>query len=240
MEIKNTFAHRGHYSAKLCFESYYCIYYPEELINAKQQCKTIIWTNGTLAIPWIYHGLLKHFASWGFIVVASWSPFTFIDQVLFNGGLKMCRKLNEKNEKFKGLIDMENLGASGHSQGGGVSLMLARNENVKATVAFEPAMVSCAKVKHPLLLLAGKWDVLAWPFLVFWICFLTATKKVFWLKHKRAGHLMPLGNAGSMRAPACAFFEWHLHNNTKAAEYFAKHEQNFPNSGNWEYKERNG
>jgi len=239
METKNTFAHRGQYTAELCFKSHYCIYYPKELVITKQQCKTIIWANGTLAIPFIYHGLLKHFASWGFIVVASWSPFTFFDQIFLNGGMKMCRKLNEQDEKFKGLIDLQNLGASGHSQGGGVSLMLGRNENVKATVAFEPVMVSCAKVKHPLLLLAGKWDVLAWAFLIFYICFLTATKKVFWLKHKYASHLMPLGNAGPMRAPACAFFEWHLHNNEKGREYFENREQNFPKTAHWEFQERN-
>jgi hypothetical protein len=234
-----TFSHRGQYQAKLAFKGFYCVYYPKEKVETNEVCKTIIWSNGTFAIPWIYHGLLKHLASWGYVVIASWSPFTQIDQAWFKDGVKKAAKLNEHDQTFKGLLDTENLGVSGHSQGGGVALQLARLAQVKASVAIQPSPFSCKKVKSPLLILTGGLDVLVWHFLVFFICFLSATKTVFLLKHKRAGHLRPLGNAGIMRAPTCAFFEWHLNGNALAKQCFNDHKNNFPSSQHWELQQRN-
>ena len=233
------FSHRGNYEVNLCFKSYYCVYYPKQKIEARETCKTIIWSNGTFAIPWIYHALLKHLASWGYVVVASWSPFTFLDQALLKGGIKFCNKINQEDERFKGLIDVENLGVTGHSQGGGVALFLARLANIKACVAIEQAPISCKKINTPLLILAGSLDVLAWAFMVFLICFKTAQRQTYWLKHKRAGHMMPIGNGGVMRAPICAFFEWHLHNNAQAKLCFDEPEKNFPKNAHWEFKTKN-
>lgn len=242
----NNFACRGQFQAKLCFKSYYCIYYPQELIETNIRCKTLIWANGTFAVPWIYHGLLKHMASWGYVVIASWSPFTQIDQIWLNGGVRMCRNLNDSDSLFKNLLDVENLGAFGHSQGGGVALQLSWRDDVKASVALQPAPFYCEKTKHPLLILTGSRDIFVWPFLVKRISFLSSKIKTFWLNHSKATHLMPLGNAGAMRAPTCAFFQWQLAKDEQAGFCFEDGFQNgleqasktFTESDHWKFEVR--
>ena len=84
--------------------------------------------------------------------------------MLLNGGIRKCYSLNEKDSKFKGLIDLNNLGAFGHSQGGGVALLLSRKDAIKATVALQPSPFSCSESKHPILILTGGRDVIVWPF----------------------------------------------------------------------------
>lgn len=235
----SAFSHRGKYQAKLCFKGFYCIYFPQELVATNTPCKTLIWANGTLAVPRIYDGLLRHMASWGYIVVASWSPFTQIDQVWFKGGIRKCQKLNESDALFKNLLDVNHLGVFGHSQGGGVALQLSQRDDIKASVALQPAPFSCKKSKHPLLIITGSRDVLAWWFVVKRIAFLTAKVTAFFLNHTKASHLMPLGGAGAMRAPTCAFFQWKLAQDPQARLCFEEGEKTFTKKAHWQFEARN-
>lgn len=219
-EVLESFGKGGPYQSKMTFRTYYCIYYPAELENDTQKYKPIIWANGSLMIPIFYHFFLKHLASWGYVVIASWSPMPLIDQIGFKGGLKMVQKLNKSDSIFKDQLDLENMGASGHSQGGGVSLLLSKYENIKATVGIQPAPFSCEKTRHPLLIITSDRDIFVWPKLVFKWSYQSSKVLTYWLNHKTATHFMALFSAKDMRAPATAFFQWHLSNNEEAKSCF--------------------
>lgn len=239
--LLNEFEHRGPHEPRLTFRSYYCIYYPADLKTSDKTYSPILWANGTLGFPLAYDGILRHLASWGYVVIASWSPMTMIDQIQFNGGVKISRYLNKSDRLFKGKLLLENMGACGHSQGGAVALSLSKFRNVKATVALQPAPVDCSKSKHPILMITGGWDFIVRPSMVYGSSFKTAANVTScWLQHKTATHLMPLMTAGDMRAPTTAFFQWHLNKNESAEKCFEEDNHLYNDTETWQFERVNG
>lgn len=112
----------------------YEIYYPSDITSGTEQYPVVIYSNGTGIKASKYPAVLKHLASWGFIVMAteeenSWNGFSS----------EMCLRtiimLNEtetiegwETNPFYGHVDLDNIGVSGHSQGG-VGVINAATEN---------------------------------------------------------------------------------------------------------------
>lgn len=102
----------------------YEIYYPTEITNGKDKYPVVIFSNGTGIKASKYPSVLKHLASWGFIVMATEEEYAW------NGfSSEMCLRylmMLDKTETvegwesnpFYGHVDFDNIGVSGHSQGG--------------------------------------------------------------------------------------------------------------------------
>lgn len=107
-------------------ENYKCyeIWYPSELMGTDRQYPAVIFANGTGIKASSYAPVLEHLASWGFIVIGteeeySWNAFSC------EMCLRLLIKINEIADypiadpnPFYNKIDLENIGLSGHSQGG--------------------------------------------------------------------------------------------------------------------------
>ena len=126
----------------------YEIFYPSDIINGGDQYPVIIYSNGTGIKASKYTAVLERLASWGFIVIGteeenSWNGFSS----------EMCLRLIEKlhtaknvegwdSNPFYGHVDLENIGVSGHSQGGvGVINAATENKNgakIKAIFSASP------------------------------------------------------------------------------------------------------
>ena len=102
----------------------YEFYYPIEMESSDKKYPVVIFCNGTGVTGSKYSAVLEHLASWGFVVVATEEEYSW------NGfSAEMCLRrlilLNE-NENAEGWesnpfyqrIDFDNIGISGHSQGG--------------------------------------------------------------------------------------------------------------------------
>ena len=133
----------------------YEIYYPSDITDGTNKYPVVIYSNGTGIKGSKYPSVLKHLASWGFIVMAteeenSWNGFSS----------EMCLRtiimLNEtetiegwKSNPFCGHVDLDNIGVSGHSQGG-VGVINAATENkhgdmIKAIFSASPTNLALAK-----------------------------------------------------------------------------------------------
>lgn len=90
-----------------------CIIYPIELLNNNKKYPLVFHCNGTGITCFKTINKLKHLASYGFIVVGNDDEWTW-------KGLSSFETLDYifNLEKFKNKIDYENIGISGHSQGG--------------------------------------------------------------------------------------------------------------------------
>ena len=147
----------------------YEIYYPQDLESDNGQYPVVIFVNGTGVPGSKYKALFKHLASWGFIVVGNEDPSTgwgtSADQTLIH-----MIELNEDSTSiFFGKIDTENIGLSGHSQGGAGVLCAASVQDhadlYKTVVALSPTheemahaftwMYDMEKITCPLLMLSG-------------------------------------------------------------------------------------
>lgn len=102
----------------------YKIWYPTDIETSNKKYPLVIFSNGTGVKASKYSNLLEHLASWGFIVMGTEEEYSW------NGfSSKMCLKLMTKlnntkdthyleNNIFYGKVDLNNIGVSGHSQGG--------------------------------------------------------------------------------------------------------------------------
>ncbi|MCR5295611.1 MAG: alpha/beta hydrolase [Lachnospiraceae bacterium] len=132
----------------------YEVYYPSDIGSGSAQYPAVIFSNGTGVKASKYPALLRHLASWGFIVMAT------EEENSWNGlSSELCLRtiimLNETKEiegwvdnPFYGHVDLDHVGVSGHSQGG-VGVINASTENkhagmIKAIYAASPTNMTLA------------------------------------------------------------------------------------------------
>lgn len=179
-DIEEKYLQMGQYEVSYmennAMQSYkkYEIWYPSEITSSDKKYPVVVFANGTGVKASKYKALFEHLASWGFICIGT------EDEYAWNGfSAEMCirilLKLNE-NETVEGYdnvfyqkIDTDNIGITGHSQGGaGVinAITDTRHYDVyKTAVALSPANeelsaaldwnYDAAKINIPILLLSG-------------------------------------------------------------------------------------
>ncbi len=145
------------------------VYYPKELETTDKKYPAVVFSNGTGVAGSKYKALFEHLASWGFVVIGNEEPESW------NGisSDKSIGYLLEQNKtegsKFYQKIDVDNIGITGHSQGGvGVfnAITECSNANVyKTAVALSPTHEEQAAstkwhydltaIKIPIMMLAG-------------------------------------------------------------------------------------
>ena len=124
----------------------YDIYRPADL-DTQANFPLLTWGNATGTPNKLYDTILTHFASHGFIVIATHEGQSGQGEVLAQGLDFLIAENSKSSSKYYGKIDEENLGAAGHSQGGASSVVVAGNDSrVKAIVPIQPdcnAWVDC-------------------------------------------------------------------------------------------------
>ena len=148
---------------------YNYVYYPEELENSNKKYPVVVVLNGTGVLPKKYKALFEHLASWGFIVVGNDDPSTGFGKSSDETIDYIKKANNDKDSVLYGKIDLENIGITGHSQGGAgvftsISIMEHKDE-YKTAVALSPTHEESAlafgwnydltKINIPTLMIAG-------------------------------------------------------------------------------------
>lgn len=148
---------------------YNYVYYPEELEQNNKKYPVIVVLNGTGILPKKYKALFEHLASWGFIVIGNDDGSTGFGKSS-DETIDYIKKANEdKDSVLYGKINMDNIGITGHSQGGaGVFTSISIMEHkaqYKTAVALSPTHEETAlafgwnydltKVNIPTLIIAG-------------------------------------------------------------------------------------
>lgn len=152
----------------------YVIYYPDELQNSNKKYPVVVFVNGSGVKASKYHALLEHMATWGFVAIGTeekndWNGFASEMCVRHLHKLNDTPTLNEKENIFYKKIDFNNIGITGHSQGGvGVFNAITNQEHrdiYKAAVALSPTNKELAhnlewdydatKINTPIMLLSG-------------------------------------------------------------------------------------
>jgi dienelactone hydrolase len=125
-----------------------------------------------------YQSMLDHLASWGYVVIAprSWeSLFPLPDHAAyaddFSSALNWLTDVNaDPGSPYHAGIDTDAFGASGHSMGGGASILAAAQDvriravgNLAAADTDPSAIAAIAGVDVPVRLLAGDDDTIAPP-----------------------------------------------------------------------------
>ncbi|QIT56141.1 acetylxylan esterase [Aquisalimonas sp. 2447] len=148
-------------------------------------------------------------------------------------------------EEFAGNVDMDRVGASGHSQGGGGAIMAGRDERVTATAPMQPYTIglghrsSSQSEQHgPMFLMSGSSDAIAGTTLNQGPVFRNTNVPVFWGILQGAGHFEPTGSAGDFRGPSTAWMRYYLMDDGDAAAWFFGSDCVLCESSDWDVDTR--
>lgn len=177
----------------------------------------IIWGNGTGASPSTYISGLSHWASHGFVVSAANTSNA-------GTGTAMLACISA-GANVGG--DASRVGASGHSQGGGGSIMTGRDSRVDTTAPMQPYTLGLGhnstvwdEQRGPMLLLTGGSDSIASPSSNAAPVFRAANVPVFWAELSGASHFEPTGDFGGYAGISTAWFRYMLKSDTAARNVF--------------------
>lgn len=199
----------------------------------------ILWGNGTGASPNSYRGLLDHWASWGFVVVAA-------DTSNAGTGEEMlaCLDVLERAE-FADEIDFGAVGTSGHSQGGGGAIMAGIDPRIATTAPIEGYTLglghdrsSHTRQSGPMLILSGGNDTLVDPDSNHARLFERTNVPAVWAILEGASHFEPVGDGGGFRGITTAWFLYRLQNDPVAAQGFEGRDCGFCNDPDFAFQQR--
>jgi len=181
----------------------------------------ILWGNGTGNRPNVYEDGLFHLASWGFVVAAANTTNAGTGNAML-GCLDWLESSNLRDQ-----LDFSKVGTSGHSQGGGGSIMSGRDARIDATAPMTPYIIglghdssSQSRQRGPMLLLSGSSDFIASRSVNQAPAFRRANVPVFWATRNGAGHGEPSGNFGDFRGLTTAWFLYLLKDDADATDLF--------------------
>ncbi|MFC9619564.1 alpha/beta hydrolase family protein [Streptomyces sp. NPDC056930] len=218
------------------------LYYPRDIATSDRRHPVIVWGNGTFAFPVVYRDLLLHWASQGFIVAAANTPQSNLGISMRAGIDLLTRRNADHASPFHDRVDLEHIGASGHSQGGAAAIVVGADPRIDTILPIQPGPLADIDDVHvPALLLAGQKDSIVFPFLV--KAFYNDADHIpaIYGELRGADHLTVVGDPGPFAAPTTAWFKAHLMGDqTARAQFFGADCGICTDSGTWSDVRRNG
>lgn len=117
------------------------IWYPSNIAEGSSY-PVVLWANGTAdkpIEPKVYDYLLSHFASWGFIVIATRDFKTGYGDTVLDSLSYLRGIANDRTNILYNRVGFDRVGVAGHSQGatGAINAMLKSKGQIRTTVAFQ-------------------------------------------------------------------------------------------------------
>ncbi len=216
-DIDSEFALSGPYTVTLTTVTGYTIYHPRWMDGGHP---IITWGNGTGAATSTYRPLLRHLASWGFVVIASDSGKTGSGIEMIEGVDYLLEENEIPDSPFFGQLDPESIGTTGHSQGGGGSINAATDPRVKCAVPIAPAQGEIENVHCPIFLVAGSRDNLVPANFVRRTSYRPAQATTILGIVQGMRHRDFTGDFGKARGYITAWFMYQLQGDPEAAQAF--------------------
>ncbi|WP_405058524.1 hypothetical protein OG474_38150 [Kribbella sp. NBC_01505] len=135
------------------------LYYPTDLATTNSKHPVVLWGNGTGASVDQYDVFLRHLASWGFVVAAANTGQFGTGREILAGGKYLIAENARTGSVFHQRIDVQNIGAAGHSLGGGGTIAAGADPMVKVSMPVQPGpQGSVPALRGPSLFVAGQLD----------------------------------------------------------------------------------
>jgi hypothetical protein len=116
----------------------YALFYPSDYGALGFKSPIVTWGNGTLGTPAQVSTLLRHFASYGFTVIASTLGNTGSGHEIDAAAHYLVTQNSAASSVFAGHLDTSEVAAAGHSQGAGGAVRAATNDPalIKTVLTF--------------------------------------------------------------------------------------------------------
>lgn len=250
--IEQRYAQQGRYPVKIeevkgtHGEALFRVYYPA--FQGDETYPVISWGNGTGATPDRYHELLTHLASWGFIVIDSYSTITGTGQEIVDAIEYLKNENQLANSLFYQKVQMEQIGVAGHSQGSTGVINAHTNYTsgslIKTIVSIalpdlkyaDPEDVyDTARIAVPFLIMGGTRDFLISPVSTNKVALhnTNASTPVMMGMAKGAAHTAIEGNGGNHRGYLTAWMRYWLLDDQEAMKAFHGDASEMMHNPNW-------
>lgn len=206
------------------------LFRPSNLGEDGRRHPIILWGNGTFTTPAIYGGVLRHWASQGFIVAAANTSNAGSGQEMLACLDWLTEQSADESSEYFEVVDLDHVGTTGHSQGGGGALMAGQDPRITATAPLQPYTEqgfgdydqACQSNQNgPMFLMSGDADVVA-PIDPNQIrVFEDTNVPTLWGTLAGGDHIFaPIGDITRYRGPATAWFRYHLMCDETARPWF--------------------
>ncbi|WP_018657411.1 chlorophyllase/cutinase-like alpha/beta fold protein [Actinomadura flavalba] len=212
----------GPHQVKVDKADAHTIYRPSDLGSGGVKNPVVIWGNGTGATPAAYDGLLRHWASHGFVVAAANTKQANNGNAM-RAGLDLVTKWNTTSSSpYYGKVDVSRVASSGHSQGGAGAMNAAVDTRVDAVLPIQPGPLAAPrKFKQPTFYMAGQNDRVVWPSWVRNFYNKSGHLPAVFGVVRGATHVAPAGDGGAFRGPTTAWLSFTLRGDASARAQFA-------------------
>jgi dienelactone hydrolase len=218
--VGTDFGGTGPFAVSVREDAAHWYYYPTDLGAAGRKHPVLLWGNGTFLNPIHYDGLLRHLASHGFIVAAAYTTNAGSGQEMLAGLDNLTAFNADPASPFYRKVDLNRVGAVGHSQGGIGAMRAGADPRVDVAVPIEGASASIPAPHGPTLYLAGELDTLVPPAGIRAAYDATTGTPAAYAELRGADHLVPLVTGNAFRAHVTAFLRWHLMGDAIARDQF--------------------
>ncbi|WP_456287297.1 alpha/beta hydrolase [Paenibacillus sp. AK002] len=250
--IEQRYAQKGSYHVKveevkrMSGEALFRVYYPA--FQEDESYPIISWGNGTDATPDRYDELLTHLASWGFIVIDSYSKTTGTGKEIVEAIDYLKNENEQANSLFYQKIQMEHIGVAGHSQGATGVINAHTNYKsgslIKTVVSIAlPDLKHCdpedvydtARITAPFLIMGGTRDFLISPVSTNQLALHNThpNTPVMMGMAKGAAHTAIEGNGGNHRGYLTAWMRYRLSDDQEAMKAFHGDSSEMMHNANW-------
>ncbi|MEM6994173.1 MAG: hypothetical protein AAF721_26905, partial [Myxococcota bacterium] len=196
------------------------IFRPASLGDNGLRHPVILWGNGTTATPGVYGAVLQHWATHGFIVAAANTTNAGTGQEMIGCLNWVTAQNDDPASPYADAVDLAHVGASGHSQGGGGTLMAGQDPRVTVTAPLQPYteqgfggydQAAQSNQNGPMFLMSGDQDTISPPNPEQQRVFDDTNVPTIWGTLAGANHIFTaIGNISGYRSPATAWFRFHL------------------------------
>jgi hypothetical protein len=185
----------------------------------------ITWGNGTCGQSGGYSSLNVTVASYGFVVISANSRFTGDGGNEMLKALDLAKSLNEDPKSiYFGKLDLDHIGAMGHSQGGGATATAAMDPRVKSAIIWN-AGTSAVK---PFLTISGERDITGFTAQSMQTAVAGEAQPGAWLFYHQVletggnvtGHLTLMEQPERVVDPAVAWWKYQLLGDAEAKKMF--------------------
>lgn len=223
----------------------YDLFYPADLATGAPH-PILAWGNGSNAGTGDYSGVLHQLASWGFVIIASTSPSTGTGNEMLVGAQYMASRNDDPASVFYHRLDTTKVGALGHSQGAGGSVLAAQKAPGLFTTIVPIALPApiyvvgpgtrfdVSRVTGPILFLGGQLDLIGLPLsLKIYFGQVPGAAAIGILRF--ATHNTIQGTGGGFLGYLTAWLRYRLMNDGYARGAFAGSQPEINTNGRWSY-----
>lgn len=201
------------------------VFFPEAMLSSSKKYPVVVWGNGTGATSSLYYDLLSQISAGGYIVVANNDRFC-------GSGASESASVDfiiAENKKagsiFKNKVDVDHIGAGGHSQGGKSAVNAAlRNSNIDCVfnVAGIPTQSEASRLTVPTFFTAGTNDYIVYSALWVKPAYNKCKAPAVYASLKNGFHLTCCASPDVYAEYALDWFNAYLKNDSKSKSVFKK------------------